>query len=179
MIDEQTGELVIFYSRSNRPVALTAPVGDKEQTTFAIKIDKAGKKELKPDGKTNIYDKIQESKEATMIYNILDRYNQGHIEVLEKTKGTYGDFTKAPKSLAEAQQKIIDTEKMFMSLPAEIRKEFNNSTSEFIASLPTKKLEEIIDNYINKKSRKTKPELQEAGQKEISNSKEIISNEQK
>lgn len=125
-----------FYSRTNKPATIPCPKCEKTVPTFALKINKdTGKKELVKTGSTNLYEKIQASKEQTLVYNILERYNNGDIDVLAKVKGVYGDFTNMPSTLAEAQQSLIDAETTFNQLPLEVRKEFNMSTSEFLTSM--------------------------------------------
>ena len=86
-----------------------------------------------------------------MIYNILDRYNAGDLTALNKVQGAYGDFTNTPTTLAEAQQKLIDAENLFMSLPLEVRKEFNHSTSEFLASIANGEIENKLAKFGVKK----------------------------
>ena len=138
-----------YYSRANRPATIPAPKCEKIIPTFSIEINsKTGKKELKQTGKTNIYDKIQASKEQTLIYNILERFSAGDTNVLNKVQGAYGDFTNVPKTLAEAQQQLINAENIFMSMPLEIRKEFNHSTSEFLASAANGELEPRLAKFV-------------------------------
>ena len=48
-------------------------------------------------------------------------------------KGTYTDITGAPKSLAEAQQMIIDLKQKFEELPKEIRQKFDYNVEQYIA----------------------------------------------
>ncbi len=93
-----------------------------------------GQVELKEDGTENIYDFIQSFAESTDIHSILRRYENGEVDVLEKVQGFYGDVTDMPKSYAEALQRISDSEKVFMSLPVEVRAKFGHSFSEFLAA---------------------------------------------
>ena len=126
----------MFYSRSNRPKTIPQPKCEENIPTFSIQINKStGKKELVETGKTNLYQKIQASKDATLIYNIIDRYNAGDESVLSKTIGSYGNFTKMPTTLVEAQQKLIDAERTFEQLPITIREKYNNSYTEFLADV--------------------------------------------
>lgn len=149
-----------YYSRARKPQTIAAPKCEKIIPTFSLEINtKTGKKELKQTGKTNIYEKIQASKEQTMIYNILERYNAGDIEVLNKVQGMYGDFTNVPKTLAEAQQQLINAENLFMSLPLEMRKEFNHSTSEFLASAANGELETRLKKF-NKETEEKEIQVQ-------------------
>lgn len=137
-----------FKSRTNYPATIPMPQCSKIQPTFELKIDKeTGKKELKKSGSTNIYEKIQAAKESTLIYNIIERYKQGYEEVLTKTKGIYADITQMPTSLAEAQQRLIDAENYFNKMPLELRKEFNNSYTEFLASINNGNIEKIAKKY--------------------------------
>lgn len=93
-----------------------------------------GQVELKEDGTENIYDFIQSFAESTDIHAILRRFENGEVDVLEKVQGFYGDVTEMPKTYAEALQRISDSEKVFMSLPVEVRAKFGHSFSEFLAA---------------------------------------------
>lgn len=137
-----------FYSRTRRPQTIAYPESKKIKATFSLKIDKTtGKKELQKTGATNIYDKIQAAKDETLIYNILEKYNAGDNQALNKVKGVYGDFTNMPSTLAEAQQRLIDAENTFKSLPLEIRREFNMSTTEFLASIANGEFEKVAQKF--------------------------------
>lgn len=93
-----------------------------------------GQVELKEDGTENIYDFIQSFAESTDIHSILKRFENGEVDVLEKVQGFYGDVTDMPKTYAEALQRIADSEKVFMSLPVDVRAKFGHSFSEFLAA---------------------------------------------
>lgn len=93
-----------------------------------------GQVELKEDGTEDIYAFIQSFAESTDIHSILKRYQNGEVDVLEKVQGFYGDITEMPHTYAEALQRISDSEKMFMSLPVEVRAKFGHSFSEFLAA---------------------------------------------
>lgn len=93
-----------------------------------------GQVELKEDGTEDTYAFIQSFAEATDIHSILRRYQNGEIDVLEKVQGFYGDITEMPHTYAEALQRIADSEKVFMSLPVDVRAKFGHSFSEFLAA---------------------------------------------
>lgn len=119
-------EHVHFYS----------PVGSHVIDTYSLVVDKnTGAQELKKTGKTNIYDYIQKSLQETLIYNVLERYNNGDVTALDKVTGFYGDVLNMPKTLAEAQQVMINAEKLFKSLPLETRAKYNNDVSQFLTSV--------------------------------------------
>ena len=93
-----------------------------------------GQVELKEDGTENLYDFIQSFAESTDIHAIMRRYQNGEVDVLEKVQGFYGDITEMPQTYAEALQRIADSEKVFMSLPVDVRAKFGHSFSEFLAA---------------------------------------------
>lgn len=131
-----------FYSRTNMPATISQPECPKIVPTYGKVIDDDGKVKVVETGKTNLYEKIQASKEDTLIYNILDRFKAGDVTALQKNQGYYADLTEMPKTLAEAQQSLITAENYFNSLPLDVRKEFNHSFSEFLATASAGKLAE-------------------------------------
>jgi len=66
---------------------------------------------------------------------IMDRY-QKKRELPESARSAaarFGDFSQVP-TFAEMQEKIIAANEMFMSLPATVRKLFDNDPGEFVAA---------------------------------------------
>lgn len=108
--------------------------GNPIKQLFAGSYNEQGQVELKEDGTEDIYAFIQSFADSTDIHSILKRYQNGEVDVLEKVQGFYGDITEMPKTYAEALQRISDSEKVFMSLPVEIRAKFGHSFSEFLAA---------------------------------------------
>ena len=109
-------------------------VGSPIKQLYAGSYNERGQVELKEDGTENLYDFIQSFAESTDIHAIMRRFENGEVDVLEKVQGFYGDVTEMPKTYAEALQRIADSEKVFMSLPVDIRAKFGHSFSEFLAA---------------------------------------------
>ena len=123
------------YSRFDVPKTIQVGNFPKEIDVYSEEIDKDGKHILKKIGKHNFYKEIQEHKDETMVYNLLDRFQHGDVNALSKAKNTmYGDFTQAPKTIQEAQNQIIKAKNEFEKLPLNVRKEFNHNANEFLAS---------------------------------------------
>lgn len=101
---------------------------------FSGSYNERGQVELKEDGTEDIYAFIQSFAESTDIHSILRRYQNGEVDVLEKVQGFYGDITEMPKTYAEALQRIADSEKVFWSLPVDVRAKFGHSFSAFLAA---------------------------------------------
>ncbi len=108
--------------------------GNPIKQLYSGSYNERGQIELKEDGTENIYDFIQSFAESTDIHAIMRRFENGEVDVLEKVQGFYGDVTDMPKTYAEALQRIADSEKVFMSLPLDVRAKFGHSFSEFLAA---------------------------------------------
>ncbi len=108
--------------------------GNPIKQLYSGSYNERGQVELKEDGTEDLYAFIQSHAESTDIHAILRRYQNGEVDVLEKVQGFYGDITEMPRTYAEALQRIADSEKVFMSLPVEVRAKFGHSFSEFLAA---------------------------------------------
>ena len=108
--------------------------GNPIKQLYSGSYNERGQVELKEDGTEDLYAFIQSFAESTDIHAILNRFQNGEVDVLEKVQGFYGDITEMPKTYAEALQRISDSEKVFMSLPVDVRAKFNHSFSEFLAA---------------------------------------------
>lgn len=108
--------------------------GNPIKQLFTGSYNERGQVELKEDGTEDLYAFIQSFAESTDIHAILRRYQNGEVDVLEKVQGFYGDITEMPHTYAEALQRISDSEKVFMSLPVDVRAKFGHSFSEFLSA---------------------------------------------
>ncbi len=108
--------------------------GNPIKQLYAGSYNERGQVELREDGTEDLYAFIQSFAESTDIHAIMRRFENGEVDVLEKVQGFYGDVTGMPKTYAEALQRIADSEKVFMSLPVDVRAKFGHSFSEFLAA---------------------------------------------
>lgn len=108
--------------------------GNSVKQLYSGTYNERGQVELKEDGTEDLYAFIQSFAESTDIHSILKRYQNGEVDVLEKVQGFYGDITEMPHTYAEALQRIADSEKVFMSLPVDVRAKFGHSFSQFLAA---------------------------------------------
>ena len=116
----------------------TSPTGEKTQIEHTPHMGLDGKRVLKADNEKPIYEMIQAYREETEIERIVKRAMQGDISVLYAMEGQYMDLTGVPKSLAEAQQIIINAKRDFDKLDPEVRSKFNNNVEVFIAEAGSK-----------------------------------------
>lgn len=109
--------------------------GSAEKDEFIGRYDKHGRVELVPNGKTNVYEFIQSFKDSVDINVLLAKYKNGDTEALSRVQGMYADISDLPKTFADMLNKVKAGEDAFASLPAETRALFNNSVSEWFASV--------------------------------------------
>lgn len=124
----------MFKTQYDARDRIVSQPGNPIKQLYTGSYNERGQVELKEDGTEDLYAFIQSHAESTDIHAILRRYQNGEIDVLEKVQGFYGDITEMPRTYAEALQRIADSEKVFMSLPVEVRAKFGHSFSEFLAA---------------------------------------------
>ncbi len=111
---------------------LFSPVGDEYSPVYAEDVDERGVACIVQVSQEKIQDKIEACKEQTLIYNILNSFDDGTL--LNKAHGVYADLSAMPDNIHEAYQSVRDARMLFNGLSDEIRQRFNNSFDEFIAS---------------------------------------------
>ena len=114
---------------------VTCP-GSDEHILYSSKILPTGEIVLTPSGKESISEKINAQKEYTDINFIISRLTAGDTSVL-RDGAIYGDFYRAPKSLAEAMQLQIDGERKFYELPLKVREQFDNNYRKWLMQCGT------------------------------------------
>lgn len=122
-----------FRTQYSDSMRIHSNSGNRFVPNYDSSIDENGVLVLKEVGKYDLYDEIQSYKESCDIKSILARFALGETDVLEKYQGAYLDTTKFPTTYAEFQQQLIDANNMFDSLPAEIKRKFENDPNQFFA----------------------------------------------
>lgn len=136
-----------FFSYLNRPKRIPTPSGDQFLEVYQEEIDKDGKKVLVMVGKTNIYDKIQESREDTKISNILMHLANGDLSVLRQQKPQYIDSTTLPKNLMEANNIVLKAKQEFEKMPKEVREKFDYNVDVYVNTMGTKEWLDKMSPY--------------------------------
>lgn len=112
-------------------------VGSREKITYEARYNPKGQLELHEKGKEDWYGYIQSHKDSVDIHLILERFQRGDVDVLNRVQGFYGDITSMPSTFADALNIVRSSEEFFNSLPVEERAKFNHNFSEFLASFDT------------------------------------------
>lgn len=118
--------------------------GDPIKPLYGLEVDKAGVMQLVEKGKYNLYEYIQSHKDSVDIHKILERFENGDVDALNKYQGYYGDITEAPKSFADALNAVIKAKDLFNSLPLDVRAQFDHSPEQFIAAMGSQKFNDAV-----------------------------------
>lgn len=94
-----------------------------------------GAEYLKESGRENLYERIQESLEATKIENIIRRFEEGDPNALGHANGLYTDISDMPTNIIDAHKKIQKVQTEFGRLPADIKELFGNNPTQFMAEM--------------------------------------------
>lgn len=109
-------------------------VGSREKITYEARYNAKGQLELNEKGKEDWYGYIQSYKDSVDIHVLLERFQRGDVDVLNRVQGFYGDITGYPSTFADALNIVRSSEEFFNSLPVEERAKYNHSFSEFLAA---------------------------------------------
>ena len=120
-----------------RANALPTEPGPRERKTFLWAIDDKGDKYLKEDRVIDRQDEINSYLEETKIENIVKRAALNpelwaNLAAGIKDDGTITDVTGLPRSLAEAQQLMLEINQKWEKLPVSTKEKFGNSCEKFI-----------------------------------------------
>lgn len=126
------------YKYQPREAKKGSPTGEKFQMEHTPHMGLDGRRKLVKDNSKPIYEMIQASREQCEIERIVRRALNGDVSVINAVEGQYIDITGAPKSLAHAQQIIINAKNDFEKLDAETKKKFDNNVEIFIATAGSK-----------------------------------------
>ena len=124
-------------AKVSNPNDFVTDPGSPERILYSAKIKADGSIDVVPSGKENIQEKIEAQRDMTDMSYIIKQIELGNGDILNLNPGEYGDFTKAPKTMAEALQLQIDATKAWYGMPVEIRSRFDNDLTRWLVTAGT------------------------------------------
>lgn len=151
-----------FGSRYGKNSRIHCNPGNPIKDKYSTKYDEAGVLQFEVVGQVNTDDEIQSYADSVDLKLLLQRFANGEVDVLQRVQGFFADVTEMPKNYSELLNRVNDAENFFNSLPVEFKQKFNNSSSEFLASVDAqdfmdfftkpeegvKKLNEIVEEAV-------------------------------
>lgn len=111
--------------------------GDPVKHVYEGRYDPQGRFDLEEVGQEDLYGYIQSHRDSVEIHALLQRFSAGDESVLSRRQGFFADVSELPKTYAEVLQSVLVGEQTFNRLPVEVKQQFNNSFSEWLASFGT------------------------------------------
>lgn len=124
-----------FKTQYDERKRIHAKPGSPIHQTYRGFYDDDGVLQLIPDQVINTYDEIQSHRDSCDLQLLLKRYIAGDTECINKVQGVYGDFAFMPKDYTSLLNRVSDGRKLFDSLTANVKAEFNNSYEQFLVSM--------------------------------------------
>lgn len=122
--------------------------GERYHIEYTSKVLPDGTIELVESGKMDIQEYIESFKESTDMHYILSELQKGNVSVLDQRTPSYGDFTEAPGSMAEFQQRLIDGERAFMQLPLDVRNAYDNDLWQWMNDTGSEKWMKVMSDFL-------------------------------
>lgn len=146
--------------------------GDRVHILYESKVFPDGTIELVQCGKEDFQDFIESWTDSCDMTHVLTQLRNGDLSVLNQRPGMYGNFTEMPSTLAEFMQLQIDSDRMFDSLPIDVKQEFDNDKNKFFAQAGNQewyeKLKPVMPEDVKKQYFPDEPDIFE---------KEVVANE--
>ena len=143
---------------------ITSP-GSKIHKLYSPELQEDGQLVLKCIGTEDTDEIIASYYESTTLEAILARFANGDMDALNRYEPLYVDVTQMPKTLAEAQQKVINSKNAFDALPVEIKSQFENNYNLWLATAGSEewygKMDPVFSHFETKKSEAAATELSE------------------
>lgn len=109
------------------------PSGDRLHENFVGKLNlENGLVELKSVGFTDVFEEIQSHVLESDIGTLIKRAEAGDLSAF--SSAVFGDFTEMPDSFAEALNVVMEAEREFNNLPADVREKFDNDYHKYITT---------------------------------------------
>lgn len=146
-----------FKTAYNRGKTEYAPLGSETAPVYEYRInEKTGKRIMVQVGETNVYEKIQASLESSKLENIIRQATNGDPTILNQREGQYIDISEIPTNMIDMQNMILRANGEFEKLPAETRKQFENSTEKYISMYGSEEWAKIMGLYQEPEAKKVK-----------------------
>lgn len=134
-----------------------APTPSGVAIVYLEQMKNDGTMDLVRSGKHDLNAFVQASKDSTLIYNLIDRFERTQdSSIFDQRHGFYADVGQMPRSLAEAQNMMISIDKKFCSLSADVKAEFGNSSQRFAQAVIDGSVSTVLNSIEKKKAEKIK-----------------------
>ncbi|UPW41038.1 internal scaffolding protein [Sigmofec virus UA08Rod_5692] len=123
-----------FKTQYDEHTRVNCDPGNPVKDVYSAFYDVDGVLKFEKSGQEDLYGFIQSHAESCDIHVILERFAAGETDVLSRAQGFYADTSDMPKTYMEVLNSVLAGEQAFAELPAEVKRQFGNSFSVWVAS---------------------------------------------
>lgn len=117
----------------NKEEKFVCDPGSRYRDVYTPDLKKDGTIELVVTGKEDLWELYNSFADSCDLNSLIERFEAGDVNALNRGNPVFLDLLGAPKSLAEAYQMNFRAEAAFEGLPAQIREKFDNSFMKFLS----------------------------------------------
>lgn len=118
--------------------------GSPVRIIYSPQVQRDGSIVIVESGKEDFQAYIQSFVQSCDIAYIMASVANGDLGALNRVQGSYGDFTKVPKTYAEFLQLQIDAKNTFDQLPVDVKAKFDNDVNKFMVNAGEKEWFETL-----------------------------------
>lgn len=109
--------------------------GEGVVKNYSSRLDEKGNIVVFEDGETDLYGYIQSFADGCDIKNILKRFTNGDLSVLETRQGEFLDLTTMPSDFFEMMNAMNRGKELFASLDQETQEKFDYDPNKFLGTV--------------------------------------------
>ena len=121
--------------------------GDRMKPIYTAKREDDGTLSLTETGKEDLYEYIQSHAQSVDINLIMQRYDAGDTDILERVQGFYFDTSEVPSNMADLLNKLSFAESQFEAMPASFKEIYGNDFGRFICTFDPSDFASAMDEY--------------------------------
>lgn len=123
-----------FHAQYDLQERFYSAPGDRYKDVYSASYDDKGNLVFTVTGREDLYDFIQSHCDSVDIHLLLKRFDAGDEDVFARAQGFYGDFADMPSTYQEVLNAVIAGQASFDSLPAEVKRQFDNNYAKWLMS---------------------------------------------
>lgn len=110
----------------------TSNRGERYKVEYQIRFDEEGRSSFVETGKTDMHEFIQSFRDSVDIYNILERFRAGNVDILNQIQGVYADVNDLPVKLQDVLNLNLKGKEIFDKLPVDVKEIYENNYVQFL-----------------------------------------------
>lgn len=144
------------YDRFDSPIS---ECGSQIKDVYSAKRDNVGNLVVDKVGEENVYDYIQSFAQSVDLDLIMQRYENGETDALNKVQGFFGDFSSVPDNWPAVLNLINQGKVNFERMPSDFKEKYGNDFERFVCTFDLRDFVPLVDSDIPETSAPVESEV--------------------